>query len=297
MPALSPARPTLTSPFSLETASGRRAKASSGALALGPEDAGRGNLVLIDPAHPVPDVMRRERLVAPFADLPEVLLAKRASSALRAAILDTGYESSIAAASGFRSRERQQELWDGVCLARGEKDAARYVARPGASEHECGLAIDLARRWPVTGAVRLGFPRRGSCQRLREALPSYGFVERYPIGKEAVTGIAEEPWHFRYVGAPHALAMSRLGLCLEEWLELLANEAPLARPLAVTPEGDVAPVTRRRSHDRGCTLIACVSVEGPCAITLPRTISGLPAAPYATVSGTNCGSVVITWPA
>ena len=61
-------------------------------------------------------------------------------------------------------------------------------------------------------------PYEGICQRFRELAPLYGFIERYPANKEAVTGIAHEPWHFRYVGRPHAQRMTDLGLTLEEYL-------------------------------------------------------------------------------
>lgn len=66
--------------------------------------------------------------------------------------------------------------------------------------------------------IRPDFPYEGISQRFRELAPAYGFIERYPAGKERVTGIAHEPWHFRYVGTSHAKSMARQGLCLEEYL-------------------------------------------------------------------------------
>ena len=69
--------------------------------------------------------------------------------------------------------------------------------------------------------IRPAFPYEGICQRFRERAADFGFVERYPAGKETVTGIAHEPWHFRYVGVPHAVVMVEENLCLEEYIDYL----------------------------------------------------------------------------
>ena len=71
--------------------------------------------------------------------------------------------------------------------------------------------------------IRPYFPDEGVCRAFRLAAPRYGFVLRYPAGREAVTGIAHEPWHFRYVGPIHGEIMARLDLTLEEYLEELRN--------------------------------------------------------------------------
>ncbi len=106
----------------------------------------------------------------------------------------------IAAVSGWRSRQEQRRIWWQSLAENGREFTEQYVARPGCSEHQTGLAIDLG--W-----------------RFRQLAAEYGFVERYPQGKEAVCGIAHEPWHFRYVGRPHALIMQKRGLTLEEYLQ------------------------------------------------------------------------------
>ena len=69
--------------------------------------------------------------------------------------------------------------------------------------------------------IRPAFPYDGVCGAFRRAAAKYGFIERYQRGKEDVTGIAREPWHFRYVGTPHALLMDANGLCLEEYPDFL----------------------------------------------------------------------------
>ena len=65
------------------------------------------------------------------------------------------------------------------------------------------------------------FPDEGVCGAFRRRCAQFGFVLRYPAGKEEVTGIGHEPWHFRYVGWPHAWLMDRQGLVLEEYIALL----------------------------------------------------------------------------
>ena len=95
------------------------------------------------------------------------------------------------------------------------------MALPGHSEHQTGLAIDLGLTQPDIDFIRPEFPYSGICQEFRIQAAAYGFVERYPSGKEAVTGIAHEPWHFRYVGRPHAEIMASKGFVLEEYHDFL----------------------------------------------------------------------------
>ena len=68
------------------------------------------------------------------------------------------------------------------------------------------------------------FPYDGICGHFRALAPDYGFILRYTKEKEAITGISEEPWHFRYVGVPHARIITDRGLCLEEYWEELNLE-------------------------------------------------------------------------
>ncbi len=117
----------------------------------------------------------------------------------------------------------QREIWDGSMAENGTEFTRKYVALPGCSEHQTGLAIDLALRSDNIDFIRPDFPYDGICGRFRALAADYGFIERYQAGKEHITGIAAEPWHFRYVGRPHARLMSDNGLCLEEYVELLRS--------------------------------------------------------------------------
>lgn len=132
--------------------------------------------------------------------------------------------------SSYRSQERQQELYDnkvrrvmaeGASLEEAQAEAARWVALPGTSEHQTGLAVDI-----VSLSNQMLDETQESTpefQWLAENAWKYGFILRYPNDKSEKTGIAYEPWHFRFVGKEAAEEMHDLGLCLEEYLESLAD--------------------------------------------------------------------------
>lgn len=95
-------------------------------------------------------------------------------------------------------------------------EAARWVAPPGTSEHQTGLALDIVSAdYQLLDEKQAETPEQ---QWLMEHCWEYGFVLRYPTDKSAVTGIGYEPWHYRYVGKEAAREMVRRGVCLEEYL-------------------------------------------------------------------------------
>ncbi len=136
----------------------------------------------------------------------------------------------IVPVSGWRSYAEQQQIWDDTLRQSGRAFTEKFVALPGHSEHQTGLAIDLGRKQEQVDFICPEFPYDGVCGEFRALAAEYGFVERYPAGKEAITGIGCEPWHFRYVGVPHALLMCRQGMVLEEylpWLRQFGADTPL----------------------------------------------------------------------
>ena len=187
-----------------------------------------GSLILVNRSHPLQDFARPE-LTAPDPAYPHILMERRAALLLAACIRDAGALGQIIPVSGWRSHEEQQAIWDETMIKEGETFTRQYVALPGCSEHESGLAIDLAKAAPEIDFIRPEFPYDGVCGVFRRLAPSYGFVERFRADKQSFTGIAAEPWHFRYVGVPHALLMENKHLCLEEYIDLLRRQelAPL----------------------------------------------------------------------
>ncbi len=112
--------------------------------------------------------------------------------------------------SGFRSFADQRYIYNGYVSRDGQELADRYSARAGHSEHQSGMAIDV-------NSVKQSFANTPEGIWLRENCHLYGFIIRYPEGKESLTGYMYEPWHVRYVGRDIAAAVNESGLCLEEY--------------------------------------------------------------------------------
>lgn len=123
--------------------------------------------------------------------------------------------------SGYRSVEEQTELYNervaqleatGLSHEEAEAQAQTQVQVPGASEHQTGLAIDMSAPNGQSEEV---------AQQIIALAPQYGFVLRYPEGKNAITGVDYENWHFRYVGVENAQYMVKHQLVLEEYIQKL----------------------------------------------------------------------------
>ena len=127
---------------------------------------------------------------------------------LKAAAAKAGY--SLYISSGFRDYETQEVIYNRYVANDGKANADRYSARPGHSEHQTGLAIDLNGVSDAFGDTATGKWVAAHCH-------EYGFILRYPKGKEAQTGYMYEPWHIRYVGKSVATKIAESGLCLEEY--------------------------------------------------------------------------------
>ena len=164
-----------------------------------PEDV---KLILIDPKvvelteyngaemHPL--------MVEPYIALRDTVLA------------ETGVR--IYVADDYRTAEEQMEI-----LESSEEGTA---AAPGCSEHEAGLSLDVYAPY----CAGKEFLKSAAGRMVNRVCGEYGFVIRYPLGKEEITGISYEPWHLRYVGEPHAEIMMNSGLTLEEYIQALTPE-------------------------------------------------------------------------
>lgn len=143
---------------------------------------------------------------------------------------------SIWNASGFRSYETQAGLYNRYCNRDGKEAADRYSARPGHSEHQTGLAIDL-------NTITQSFADTAEGQWIAENCWRYGFIIRYPKGKEAQTGYMYEPWHIRYVGVEVAEKIYNSGLCLEEYYGITSEYAADVPEEETTTEAPSEPDT------------------------------------------------------
>ena len=93
-----------------------------------------------------------------------------------------------------------------------------FSARPGHSEHQTGLALDIN-----VASSSAHFENTPAFAWLKEHCAQYGFILRYDQGKEDITGYRFEPWHYRYVGVETAQAVMEQGLAYEEYLALQPN--------------------------------------------------------------------------
>ena len=118
---------------------------------------------------------------------------------------------SLWVASGYRSYETQNWLYNNYVSVDGKEAADTYSARPGHSEHQTGLAFDLNYVADYFANTPEGIWLANNCWR-------WGFIIRYPAGKEGITGYKYEPWHVRYLGTDVSKAVFDSGLCLEEYL-------------------------------------------------------------------------------
>ncbi|MGN0468464.1 MAG: D-alanyl-D-alanine carboxypeptidase family protein [Acutalibacteraceae bacterium] len=122
--------------------------------------------------------------------------------------------------SGYRSIELQSELYKKITLQHGSTYARRFCQTPGSSEHHTGLAVDLSIFHKEDGSSE-DFKGQGEYAWFYENCHKYGFVQRYEESKEDITGIGNEPWHFRYVGKKNAEYMKKHNLCLEEYVKMV----------------------------------------------------------------------------
>lgn len=150
--------------------------------------------------------------------------------AMFSAASTAGYKLMIG--SGYRSADLQATYFNSLARSVGEYIANQSIARPGQSEHQTGLAIDIS---TVTMQCYLDdcFANTGDGLWLADNSYKFGFILRYPKNKESITGYRYEPWHFRYVGVDLATALYESGLVFDEaWsylekadLKLKANGA------------------------------------------------------------------------
>ena len=134
---------------------------------------------------------------------------QNAFAAMQAEAASLGLD--IYISSGFRSYWSQESIYNRYVANDGQAEADRYSARPGHSEHQSGLTFDL-------NTIDEAFAYTAAGQWVRDNAHRFGFVIRYPPGKEHITGYIWEPWHLRYLGVPVATELYNTGLSLEEYL-------------------------------------------------------------------------------
>ncbi len=181
-------------------------------------------LVLINKQHPIPEdyTFTLEKIKTPNGGIQ---CDGRVMEDLFAMLQAADAENiNLAICSHYRDLNRQEVLFNrkiktymkkGMSYMEAYQVSSRTVTVPGASEHQIGLAMDIVSdNYTV---LEEGFADTDAGIWLKEHCAEYGFILRYPQGKEAITGIQFEPWHFRYVGREAAQVIMAEGICLEEF--------------------------------------------------------------------------------
>ena len=192
--------------------------------------------ILVNKDHPLPDDYEPDELVnmRDYCDASivsikgsEIQGARVAVDALLAMLTQAQAEGidSWQVSAGYRSVAYQQELYDekvyeyrqqGMSGSQARSAAGKLVALPGCSEHHTGLAFDITVPGKSFGGTK-------QAKWIEEHCWEWGFILRYPADKTDITGITNEPWHFRYVGIEAATEMHETGECLEEYIERKQN--------------------------------------------------------------------------
>ena len=149
----------------------------------------------------------------------ERLASEKASEMFNAAKEDG---INLLGASGYRSYDIQFNMYQNKVAQVGAEKAGEYLAPPGASEHQTGLALDILST--NYGSLNEGFEDTEASKWLVENSYKYGFILRYLEDKVDITKYEYEPWHYRYVGQPMAEEIMNKGICLEEYIENLKQE-------------------------------------------------------------------------
>ena len=173
---------------------------------------------------------------------------------------------------GYRSMDAQKELYDKELEATGETTSDR-VAQPGFSEFQTGWCVDFS-------IYDSGdYDGSGVYEWIDEHCAEYGIVLRYPSGKEDATQFQYQPWHYRYVGKPHALFMKQNNLVLEEYLQYVKDAHPYdGEHLKITDaDGKVYEVYYYPADDG-----------------YDSTMVPIPSGKDYTISGTNTGGFIVT---
>jgi len=187
-----------------------------------------GYLLLVNHEYGLENIPQRDDMEDVYEILPanyeDVSLHPSASVALQL-LFESAQDAGVGPfhiVSGFRDFDRQAVLYD-------RDQTGDFVLPAGHSEHHTGLAIDIVPTLQMRPGP-LSEQLDGTTESERWLIDNawrYGLILRYPEGKTDITGIAFEPWHFRYVGSPHAYYMWHYEIVLEEYLQLLRERGSL----------------------------------------------------------------------
>ena len=183
--------------------------------------------ILVNKENPVPeDFLEYVELVPVKGTKERLFQIERETLAAYEALRDFVKDKTgviIGVGNAYRSIEQQQMIYERFCWEFGPAYANKIVAPVGRSEHHTGLGVDLELFFEGEGFIsnNHNFERISAVfeKCVHPCLAQFGFLLRYPEGKEDITGYPYEPWHIRYVGVELAEKMTKSGLTLDEWID------------------------------------------------------------------------------
>lgn len=191
-------------------------------------------LVLVNKKRELSSAYAPDDLVKPdvefsfSGDSPKQKMRKTAANALEKLFAGAKKDGiTLKAVSGYRSYATQKSIFTRNADLKGEEVANRTSARPGQSEHQTGLAMDVSSA-SANYELEQKFGQTKEGKWLAAHCAEYGFIIRFLKGEEDVTGYSYEPWHVRYVGKDAAKQIMKQGVTLEAYLEAAANGATKA---------------------------------------------------------------------
>jgi LAS superfamily LD-carboxypeptidase LdcB len=173
------------------------------------------DVAIPDPSYVPPDLTLLDKSIS----TSNICLRSEAAAAVTTMIQDAkeqGYD--IKVSSGFRSYDTQEGILSRD-IASGNPNATKLVAKPGYSEHQLGMAVDLTSSAIADASAAVKFGSTKEFTWLQSNAYKYGFIQSYPAGKEEITGYMNEAWHYRYVGIANALAIVQSGETTNQYLK------------------------------------------------------------------------------
>ncbi|MFG6394086.1 MAG: D-alanyl-D-alanine carboxypeptidase family protein [Lachnospiraceae bacterium] len=182
--------------------------------------------VLVNRDYPMPEDYVPEDLVIPSVEYSykgiyeKSYMRKAAAKAIEKMFKEAAKKKKfrLKVVSAYRSYERQKAIYQNNINTRGEEDTNKVSAKPGCSEHQTGLAVDVSSD-TVDCTIEKSFASCPEGRWLAKNCHKFGFIIRYPKGKSGITGYSYEPWHIRYVGVNLAKYIYKKKITLEEYYQ------------------------------------------------------------------------------
>ena len=183
-------------------------------------------LILVNKSNILPNDYIPKNLIIPnvkfasCASNEEKMMQGEAAKALEELFTSASKEKiTLYGLSAYRSYKAQKQVYDKRVKTVGKKQADKYVAHSGASEHQTGLAIDVTNGDGAKDKLKVDFGQTKEGKWLKSNAQNFGFIMRYPMEKENITGYSYESWHIRYVGVDVAKKIYNKHMVLEEYLK------------------------------------------------------------------------------